>query len=478
VRYEGFVNADDRMGSFTTGKDYSTDTPADYSLNLVFMSGERGKVGGGGIMSLRTSSAAEEKKDDTPPTSVWGMLTDVSRHPWSGVDAVVHLGGQVDMDTATNAAIALLARAEREDEGSQSQKQLLNDALDHLREAYRTSWSLPGTREALSMGSHIMIRGALDFGNLLMGRKTGVNQPTISGKSKRTLRNLVKQVYREYQRQLWDPEGVADAPMLGCSESGDEENGEWHFHQWGNVGVFCMDVKETRVWKGRSGGKDSDMPLISDKQWECFSDAISVETLGTLVICCEVPFVSDSIGDARYKATDPAHAHLVEHWPYHGSELLRLLNGLFEWQGALPNREVLLLCGGISVGVDSMIKHTSLGRDIRQVITGPAAAECETDLWAERTGVLNDSIVYEHGPVTTVHNCVLLQAIGNGVGGSTYHANVTSPADLYGHIGGRNGLKRLPYFLGVLHTDKKRSGGGDVTMIQSGGSEEEIEEQR
>jgi hypothetical protein len=39
--------------------------------------------------------------------------------------------------------------------------------------------------------------------------------------------------------------------MLGCSESGDEENGEWHFHQWGNVGVFCMDVKETKIWKGR-----------------------------------------------------------------------------------------------------------------------------------------------------------------------------------------------------------------------------------
>lgn len=50
------------------------------------------------------------------------------------------------------------------------------------------------------MGSHIMLRGALDFGNLLMGRKGGVNQPKISGRSKRTLRTLVKQVYREVRR--------------------------------------------------------------------------------------------------------------------------------------------------------------------------------------------------------------------------------------------------------------------------------------
>jgi hypothetical protein len=116
VRFEGFVNADDRMGSFTTGKDYSTNTPSDYSLNLVFMSGERGKIGGGGIKSLQTSTS-EEKKDESSsalPSSVWGMLTDISRHPWCGVDSVIHLGGQVDMDTATNGAIALLARAERE----------------------------------------------------------------------------------------------------------------------------------------------------------------------------------------------------------------------------------------------------------------------------------------------------------------------------------------------------------------------------
>ena len=507
VRFEGFVNADDRMGSFTTGKIHfaaqsggsggaaaaaAAAPSSNGGLNLVFMSGERGKVGGGGITSLQKEAKPGDKNkegsggddddgDDGASTSVWSVLNAVSQHPWSGVDAVFHLGGQVDMNTATSAAIALLARAEREEENSHSQKQLVNEALDHLREAYRTSWSLPGTREALSMGSHIMLRGALDFGNLMLGRKgVEANQPSISGKSKRMLRSLVQQVYREYQRQLWDPEGVADAPMLGCSNAGDEnssENGEWHFHQWGNVGVFCMDVKETKIWRSRSGCKDSDIPLISDRQWQSFSDAMSVESLETFVICCEVPFVSDSIGDARYKATDPDHTHLVEHWPYHGSELVRLLNGLFDWKSALPNREVTLLCGGISVGVDTVIKHSGLGSEIRQIITGPAAAEPESDLWAERTGVLNDSIAYEHGTVTVVQNCVLLRAFDSG-GTLSCQANLCSPAEFYKLIGGKGGLKRWPNYLRGLHTDKKERGGGDVIMIQSGGSEEEIEEQR
>ncbi|GMH50847.1 hypothetical protein TL16_g00884 [Triparma laevis f. inornata] len=473
VRFEGFVNADDRMGSFTTRR--SEGANENFSLNLVFMSGEQGKVGGGGLSSL----TEEKKSEDGTPSSIWSILGGASQHPWSGVDAVIHLGGQVDINPACAAAVVLLARAEREEENSHAQKLLLHEALDHLREAY--SWSLPGTREALARGSHLMLRGALDFGSLLLGRR-GEQSVTISGKAKRRLRSLVQQVYREYQRQLWDPDGIADAPMLGCSSADPDtqgNNGEWHFHQWGGVGVFCMDVKDTKLWKTRSGGKESDMPLISDEQWRCFSDAMTVESLTQLVICCEVPFVSDSIGDARYKATDPQHSHLVEHWPYHGSELLRLLNGLFEWrQGQGGRAEVMLICGGISVGVDSLLKHSSLGSEIRQIITGPAAAEPESDLWAERTGVLDGSISYEHGPVTLVNNCVLARfTAGAGEGAVSAQSNILTVGDFLSEVEGDRGLKRWPGYLNQLHSDKERKR-GDVTMIQSGGSEEEVEEQR
>ena len=512
IRFEGFVNADSRMGSFTTSKSYadrSEGNPqagggvrvtAEYSLNLVFLSGESaGSVGGGGATASVSKSSGSNASSSSggsmssfssssgggQGSNVWGILSDVSQNPWSGVDAVVHLGGQVDMDTAVASAVALIARSEREEENSQARIQLIKEATDHLRQAYRTAWSLPGTREALAHASHIMLRGSLDFGSLLLGRSASVGSDvafaasSISGTSKRTLRRLVEQVYREYQRQLWDPEGVADAAQFGCSSTNSGNNGEWHFHTWGPVGVFCMDVKETRLWKGRTGAMDSDTALINDQQWKCFGDALGMKAISTLVVCCEVPFVDDSIGDARYKATDPSHSYLVEHWPYHGSEILRLLNGLFEWKGAEPGRDVLLVSGGIMVGVDSLIKHEGLGIDIRQIITGPAAATPATDLWAERTGMLSDTITYEHGPVIGSHNLALLQSAGDGLGGIKTQINVMTPLDFVSNTGGGQGLKRWPIFLPQLHVDKNAGRvSGAVLAVDSGGSVEEMEEAR
>lgn len=175
---------------------------------------------------------------------------------------------------------------------------------------------------------------------------------------------------------------------------------------------------------------------------------------------------------------------LVDGWPYHGSELLRLLNGLYEWKGNGSGKEVQFVCGGIGVGVDSMLKHEGSGVDIRQLITGPAASEPQSDLWAERTGVLDDNITYEHGPVITQHNCVLLRATGDGTGGAGVDANVVTAADFMAEMSGpTGGFIRRPHYLPHLHVSKGGGGGGDAgggqnVLMLNGGSEEEIEEQR
>jgi len=179
VRFEGFVNADDRMGSFTTQKDYeqlfkSTEgrVNGDFKLNFIFMSGEL--KGGGGVGNSVLVKQSETEKEggggisemtaENDKDGVWDTIANISCHPWSGLNVVFHMGGQVDMDKAVSAAIALLSRAEREPEDSSSRQTLVAEALDHIREAYRSSWSLPGTRESLGNGCHLMLRGGLDFG--------------------------------------------------------------------------------------------------------------------------------------------------------------------------------------------------------------------------------------------------------------------------------------------------------------------------
>jgi len=192
---------------------------SEYDMRLLFMSGElKGGGGGGGDKSLSVAvESGSESDTNKENVNVWNTIADVSCHPWNGLDAVIHMGGQVDMDKAVAAATALLNRAEREEENSAVRQTLTDEALDHIREAYRTSWSLPGTRESLGNGSHIMLRGGMDFGSILVGRPVGggvlvaesaaASSSPVTGFTKKVLRELVMQVYREYQRQLWDPIG-------------------------------------------------------------------------------------------------------------------------------------------------------------------------------------------------------------------------------------------------------------------------------
>jgi len=272
--------------------------------------------------------------------------------------------------------------------------------------------------------------------------------------------------------------GLNDVADVGSSNS--EGNGEWHFHVWGPLGVFCLDVKESRIWKGRTGANASDSPLLSDEQWRCFSDALATENLNTIVLTCEVPFIDDSIGDARYKATDPSHGHLDMHWPFHGSELLRLLNGLFDWKHAEKGREVVLIGGGINVGVDTLIRHSGGGDEIRQFIVGPAASTPETDLWAERTGSLDENITYEHGKVLKENNCCYCGVKGDEVGDIATTSLVCTPPEFFAHIGGQLGLQTLPIMLKELHVDKKSfedSKEDSIVLVKGGGGEVEMEEQ-
>jgi hypothetical protein len=107
----------------------------------------------------------------------------------------------------------------------------MDRAREALRGAYRTHWNLPGIRRALAHGSHLMVRGAADVGELLVGggggggplRDEGEGARAPLGVERARLVELVEQVFREYQRQLWDPLSGASANS-GTSTSGASAN--------------------------------------------------------------------------------------------------------------------------------------------------------------------------------------------------------------------------------------------------------------
>ena len=98
------------------------------------------------------------------------------------------------------------------------------------------------------------------------------------------------EVYREYQRRLWDPNCKTEFP-------GDEVK-EWHSHFYGNekVGIFMFDLRGNRI---TSDGKQmSDNPLISEDQWKDFEIFLANPNLRAVILCSETPFIGEQV--SRY----------------------------------------------------------------------------------------------------------------------------------------------------------------------------------
>ena len=202
VRFEGVENADDRMGSFTTPQHWATasgeggNDPRQYRLTAVAVQGDAPFAG------VTSASGADGDDDEEGESAladamasgalamgassgvgggggsigfgVWSALGREAERPFGSPDVFVHLGGQVEVGPVLATVSALLARAGHEAQGGPERRRLEASAADVLRGAYRTHWNLPGTRQALAHGCHLMLRGAGDVGDLLLGPSRAV----------------------------------------------------------------------------------------------------------------------------------------------------------------------------------------------------------------------------------------------------------------------------------------------------------------
>jgi len=222
-----------------------------------------------GAVFTRAAKKKAKRKADFQKAAIYGAqlmecAKELSDAPWPGVDLHVHLGGQVDMDMVLGDAVAVLARAEMAHvRGDPVQAGRLEDAaLDRLRDGYRTHWNEGSPITSLERG---MMVGSIQCSEELR-----------SGYVYRAARRLTQRVYREYQRQLWDPlpncaaaavsaaerhldngslrdvgldhpwgstPGVPEGHATGCSSV--SSHGEWFFETFcgGVVGLFALDTK-------------------------------------------------------------------------------------------------------------------------------------------------------------------------------------------------------------------------------------------
>ncbi|CAM9540792.1 unnamed protein product [Scytosiphon promiscuus] len=376
IEFEGVSNNRDRTGSLTTPDSSHPD------LTMVAVSHDRpGELPSGGEANL------------------WGALVERLRSPWHAVEAVIHVGGQVDLSNAFGDGKASLERLEgRRKAGKVSEEEevsVMEAVKERLREEYRKVWNQPCTRKALASCQHIMMWGQ---GECCAGYGRGGHVMVSSWAGRRLLR-LAQEVFHEYQRQLWDP-------LWGCPfKVGESESFYTTFLQ-GTVGILSLDSLElspqwdssrgsgSGVRKDESEGAVADrkmpdadpvngarlgpranaklgeskeegsprkeVPLIGDSQWQRLKKTLEEqESLVTLIVVTETPiawhdtetFLAEAQGADVGGSSDKPPPCLEDHWAARPIQQRALLMHLFQWKAEGLGREVILLAGaGLAEG--------------------------------------------------------------------------------------------------------------------------------
>jgi len=103
---------------------------------------------------------------------------------------------------------------------------------------------------------------------------------------------------------LWDPTCLAIIPD-------DKLCKEWHYHIYGSIGLFFIDMRGNRI--NGQGETYSKNKLISEEQWNDIINFTKNKELKIILMMSEIPFVGDSPEIAKKNAEKITF--LEDHWP-------------------------------------------------------------------------------------------------------------------------------------------------------------------
>jgi hypothetical protein len=314
-------------------------------------------------------------------------------------DVMLHLGDQVYTwaNGVTTSAMRVMDLIESNPGMGEALKVKMEErAASKLQEAYRSTWHHSGVATTLSHSSHLMIWSDNDVTNdFTVARKPDGSQEFLPEYLK-----VAMGVYRMYQRQLWDP-GCGDDPK-NCFKDQPELQ-EWHFHKYGPFGIFLIDMRGNRI---DGEGHIKDAPILSEAQRKAITDAFATPGLACMLLCAEIPFVGEPVGEIQEKAKKLPF--LKDHWPYAADELIWICDRCFEWKTAEKGREVIMIGGDIHVSVDSEIKDKETGASIRHITTSPITNSV-VPFWPALEGQINERYSYTHKPLLNMRTFAELE---------------------------------------------------------------------
>eukprot|EP00429_Kryptoperidinium_foliaceum_P057685 CAMPEP_0176099954 /NCGR_PEP_ID=MMETSP0120_2-20121206/50132_1 /TAXON_ID=160619 /ORGANISM="Kryptoperidinium foliaceum, Strain CCMP 1326" /LENGTH=471 /DNA_ID=CAMNT_0017433997 /DNA_START=30 /DNA_END=1445 /DNA_ORIENTATION=- len=332
------------------------------------------------------------------------LLDDGATNPWANVaslcksgdcDVMLHLGDQVYTweNGRMLAAQAKMEGIRRDFTTPEVAQRMELNASRELQESYNFTWSLPEQASALAHSSHLMIWSDNDVTNDF----TVLRKPDGSQEYSAEFLTVAMQVYRIYQRSLWDPSAI-DVDLASFQKQ--SELKEWHFHTYGPCGIFFIDMRGNRI---NADGKlvDGLPPLMSEAQRVAIVEAFDTPGLKAMLLCAEIPFLGPDPVEVQEGAKKLPF--LKDHWPYNLDELKFLLDLCFDFKAKEDGREVLLLGGDIHVGVDSSVTDSATGLTIRQITTSPITNSASV-FHCPLEGVIGDRYSYKHTPYPSKRN--------------------------------------------------------------------------
>lgn len=389
----------------------------------------------------------------------WCSLLDLAQ-TGPEIQIVLHVGSTIDLAPTMAKTASTLREISSYKEGMR--RELEGNAKKTLRGVYGDTWGAEeGLRCVLAeVGANLPVFSpACDLESLLRGFVASEPSPPMeTAEEWRALLRTSVDVYYDYQRSLWhksesmpkttrlpkttdmetsDDEAIVDVFKTVASPAGTNVLEEWHFHKYGRIGIFMMDIRGNRFHAdGRlyhpQDGTHETCSLLSKQQWTALEDAMKDESLQVLLLVSDTPFIAEDTNyaskgvdysreptvsekkDKKKGANAPKEAESPEQkdptslkprqyplgkyfdWMSRPNDIGRLLADLFAWKHHnYPSREVVLISAGPNFGTFGDILDHKLGLSIPVVITGPICGQVFTPAsWALSGSLANGRYTY------------------------------------------------------------------------------------
>lgn len=267
---------------------------------------------------------------------LWGAIW--KRIDQGTLDLILHVGGQVDLrDKFSRCALML----EHLNDRKGLDKIPLTEAevarieycvCEELRQVYRDTWNQACVRRVLASASNLMIWSDLEIPPSAR-RNTKVhswNDKVYPAK----LLVLAQQVFREYQRSLWDASDACDVVRLNAESFSNEET--FFAKLTEDSAVLFIDSRSSQFNPDGAATPWPVGPLITQNQWQQITSLLRFNmNLKNLIVATDRPIVPYGL---TYENPDDGY----DEWCINVKEQSILLNILLSWRS---EADIVLVCG-------------------------------------------------------------------------------------------------------------------------------------